>query len=95
VHTSSSAWAFELQQLEPDIRERLGPAAPKKLRFAPGPLPERSREQVEEARTPPPEPTPDEVDQAARLAAAIDDEELRKLVAKAAAQSLARARSGP
>jgi predicted nucleic acid-binding Zn ribbon protein len=44
VNASSSAWAFELQQLESEIagrlQEVLGGAAPSKLRFVPGPLPE-------------------------------------------------------
>jgi len=95
VHTSSSAWAFELQQLEADIRGRLGELAPKRLRFAPGPLPAASHEDVEETRRTRAEPSPDDRDTAAALAAAIDDEELRKLVAKAAAASLFRARSDP
>ena len=44
VATSSSAWAFELTHLSATVRERLserlGPAAPAALRFAPGRLPE-------------------------------------------------------
>src|SRR5205823_379052 len=44
VHTSSSVWAFELGQLAPRIlerlREELGDAAPKSLRFVQGHLPE-------------------------------------------------------
>ena len=44
VNASSSAWAFELQQLEAEIsgrlRDVLGASAPRRLRFAPGPLPE-------------------------------------------------------
>jgi Dna[CI] antecedent, DciA len=95
VHTSSSAWAFELQQLEADIQERLGALAPKRLRFAVGPLPERSHDDVRAVRARVPAPTPADVDTAAKLAAEIDDEKLRNLVARAAAASLARARSGP
>ena len=44
VATSSSAWAFELAQLEPTLLERLseplGDHVPKGLRFAPGKIPE-------------------------------------------------------
>src|SRR6478736_10034362 len=50
VHTSSSAWAFELSQLEKDVRSRLGDLAPKRLRFAPGPLPEPEPEERDSAR---------------------------------------------
>src|ERR1043166_5380940 len=50
VNTSSSAWAFELGQLESEIRGRLGEHAPRKLRFAPGPLPGAVRAASEEPR---------------------------------------------
>ena len=62
VHASSATWAFELGHLEARIRSALGDAAPRKLRFVVGPLPEP----------------------------ATEDENLRKVVAKAAALSLAR-----
>ena len=42
VHTRSSAWAFELGQLESRIRDALGTVAPRRLRFAVGLLPEPS-----------------------------------------------------
>ena len=93
VATSSSAWAFELGHLEAKLRERLTEAlgsAPPKLRFAPGRLPEASAEPSAEAAQPPPPPSPEARAEAERLAAAISDTELRKLVAKAAAASLAR-----
>ena len=93
VHTSSSAWAFELAQLEPDIRARLGDVAPDKLRFAPGPLPEHEPSVPGTARPLAIEPSPEDAEAGARIAAAIDDEMLRKLVARAAAASLARART--
>ena len=91
VHTSSSAWAFELTQLAPRVLEALGDDAPPKLRFAPGPLPE-----------PPSTPAPAEprdsapvlaehVEEARALVAEIGDEELREKVQRAAALSLARA----
>jgi hypothetical protein len=99
VATSSSAWAFELGLLEADIRERLGAAvgedAPSRLRFAPGPLPEPPRELPNRRLVQPVEPTPEEEREAARLTASIGAENLRKVVAKAAAASLARAAGRP
>jgi hypothetical protein len=92
VATSSSAWAFELGQLEADIRERLGALAPQKLRFAPGPLPE-GHESGKNLRKPVvPAPTPEDWAEAERLSAEIGAEELRNLVMRAAAASLAKAR---
>jgi Dna[CI] antecedent, DciA len=93
VHTSSSTWAFELEQLAVDIRARLGSAAPPRLRFAPGPLPEPETPVPEQAPEDIPRPTTQELVEATDLAAPIDDEKLRKLVARAAAASLAKARS--
>jgi hypothetical protein len=99
VATSSSAWAFELGLLEADIRERLevtlGTDSPPRLRFAPGRLPEPPREPADRRRIAPPEPTPEEEREAASLAAPIEDENLRKVVAKAAAASLAKAAERP
>jgi hypothetical protein len=98
VATNSSSWAFELQHLEGDIVRRLraivGSSSPRALRFAVGKLPELGAEDAHEraARTPP-EPGPEAVAKAAELTREIADEELRKMVAKAAAQSLARAGS--
>jgi hypothetical protein len=95
VNAASSTWAFELQQLEPEIVKRLraalGEAAPTRLRFAPGPLPERPPEPSAETPKSPPEPTPEEAREARELASVIDAEELRKTVEKAARMSLARA----
>jgi hypothetical protein len=95
VATSSSAWAFELAQLEPRLLERLeqvlGETAPAALRFAPGKLPELSSEDMESRARRAREPTDEERELAAALAAGIEDENLRKVVAKAALASLARA----
>ena len=97
VATSSAAWAFELAQLEAEllgrVRSAAGNAAPARLRFAVGRLPEAAPEEkhVEESRV---EPSADQWREAERLAATIDDEELRATVARAAAESLARAASG-
>ena len=98
VAASSSAWAFELGQLEGEILARLvealGKAAPSRLKFAPGPLPETAPAVSERTQEPLPEPTREQVEQARGWAAAIDSEELRKTVEKAARASLARAASG-
>jgi hypothetical protein len=98
VAASSSAWAFELGLLEADIRGRLATAlgsdAPTRLRFAPGRLPEPAPRPPETAVRPL-QPTPDQEQEAERLAAPIEDEKLRKVVAKAAAASLARAAGRP
>ena len=94
MHTSSSTWAFELEQLSADIRTRLGKLAPPRLRFAPGPLPEPDTPSPDEAAHNVPMPSSEEFDTALELAAKIEDEKLRKLVARAAAASLAKARPG-
>jgi hypothetical protein len=98
VATSSSTWAFELTQLSGRIRsalqKRLGTDAPKRLRFAPGKVPEPGPDPAAERHSPPARPGPEEQAQAGRLAAAIEDEELRELVARAAAASLATGGSG-
>ncbi len=99
VATSSSAWAFELTHLAATVRdrlaERLGPAAPTVLRFAPGHLPEPGVEAVEtSART---VQTPSGAAEAAaqEVAAKIEDPVLREAVARAAAASLAAAEERP
>jgi hypothetical protein len=94
VAASSSAWAFELAQLEPKLLERLsealGDQAPVGLRFAPGKLPEPPSGGGPTSPRSVGKPTQSNLDSAAELASAIDDESLRKIVAKAAAASLAR-----
>jgi predicted nucleic acid-binding Zn ribbon protein len=94
VATASSAWAFELAQLEPKLLERLGEvlgdATPAGLRFAPGKLPELSVEEDTGASKRSREPTAEERVLAAAMTSGIEDESLRKIVAKAAAASLAR-----
>ena len=100
VATASSTWAHELGFLSDEIlarlRAQLGTDAPTKLRYAVGPIPEVDR--VDEA---PPELLPAEDDmpfdvrsEAAAVASAITDPELREVVARAARASLLRARSG-
>jgi hypothetical protein len=87
VHTKDAIWGFELGHRAAEIAERLPGRPP--LKFVPGPLPEPAPP----AETPAaevPAATLAERRQAADWAAAIDDPELRKAVAKAAAASLAR-----
>jgi hypothetical protein len=97
VNTSSSAWAFELGQLAPEIAaklaDKLGERAPKSLRFAVGHLPEPAPPGAGEARVEVPEPSKEALHAAAELAAGIEDEELRKRVERAASLGLSRERS--
>lgn len=99
VATSSSAWAYELGLLEDEIRKRLqgalGPDTPPRFRFAPGRLPEAAAAQPQHRPASAPKPSDEDRREAARLTAPIEDENLRKVVAKAAASSLARASERP
>jgi predicted nucleic acid-binding Zn ribbon protein len=94
VATTSATWAFELGRLADDVlarlRAALGTEVPAALRFAPGPVPEPSAP-APESRAERPRPGPAERHAAAVAAAPIGDPELRELVARAAAASLARA----
>jgi hypothetical protein len=90
VNTSDSIWAFELKSRAEEIRVRLGEHPPPRLAFAPGPIPEPVEPASAGVEKPPLEPTPEQLAEAASLARVIRDEELRKVVAKAAALSLAK-----
>jgi hypothetical protein len=98
VATASSAWAFELTHLETTVRSqlraRLGDATPPRLAFAVGRLPEPGAPDVTEASRTVPIPTEADRDRAAEIAHAVESSELREAVARAAAASLAAARSG-
>ncbi len=100
VAVESATWAQELSLLEGNVLEalrgQLGAAAPAKLRFAVGPIPEQpaALEPVASAPAEPPEVPPEVESEATSAAAAIDDPELRELVARAARTSLLKARSG-
>ena len=94
VHTTDSVWAFELGARAEQIRARLGDVAPVSLVFAPGPLPEPAVESPEDAPRTGVRPSPEHYEEAASLVRGIRDENLRKIVAKAIAASLAAARSG-
>jgi hypothetical protein len=91
VHTKDSVWAFELTSRAEEIRGRLGATAPPKVRFAPGQLPEPAGDTAETTQKQPPKPTAEHVAEAESLARGIRDADLRKVVAKAVAASLAKA----
>ena len=97
VHASDSVWAFQLGMLSSSIHERLaaalGETAPAGLRFVPGPIPGRTIEASHDRTPEPPSVGAEDAAQGAEIAAAIEDEELREVVARAAAASLARSRS--
>ena len=97
VNTASATWAFELGSLAPAIleqlRNELGEAAPPRLRFAPGPIPDPVAESPEQRGPVAPAVAAGDRAEASELAAVIEDEELRELVSRAAAAGLARARS--
>jgi hypothetical protein len=94
VATASATWANELTLLADDVlahlREQLGGTdAPAKLRCAVGPIPEPPAAPREPSSDPVDVPA-DVASTASSVASAIDDPELRELVARAARASLAR-----
>jgi len=91
VNTVDSIWAFELTSRATEIASRLGIEG---VRFAPGRLPEPDVSVLEAVAARPAEPSETLREEGARLAAGIEDENLRKIVARAAAASLARGLDG-
>jgi hypothetical protein len=89
VHTKDSVWAFELTARAGEICSRLQELAPSRLAFAPGPLPEPHEGKPESARRKPTRPTLEQVAEAESLVRGIRDDDLRKVVAKTVAMSLA------
>jgi len=87
VNTTDSIWAFKRTSRAGEIAERLGVD---RVRFAPGRLPEAEEPSLEGPESKPPEPSESLRREGARLAAEIEDENLRKIVARAAAASLAK-----
>jgi hypothetical protein len=85
VHTRDAVWGFELTQRADEIARRL-PTRPT-LKFVPGPLAEPGPEERPSAPPAPPAATPEQTREAADWAAAIEDERLRELVARAARAS--------
>jgi predicted nucleic acid-binding Zn ribbon protein len=99
VATASATWANELAFLGDEIverlQDRLGAEAPTRVKCAVGPVPESAADGPDEAGPAGPLEVPEEVaSEAASAASAIDDPELRELVARAARASLLKARSG-
>ena len=99
VSTASATWAFELSRLAGTVLEQLaaelGASAPKRLKFAPGPVPEAGGGPPEAGTPKPPPASVEQRAEADELTAGIEDDDLRRLVARAAAASLARGRPGP
>ncbi len=93
VNTASAAWAFELGRLGDEIRSQLaatvGVDTPNTLRFTPGPVPEHGPPDAPEPESAKPTPTPEETEEAAAIARDVEDDELRELIRRAAAASLA------
>jgi hypothetical protein len=96
VHCSSSVWASELElmgrSLATRLQDALGEPEARVLRFRLGPMPHRAPP----APAAPRAPEPDEATraQAALLAAAVDDAELRAAVERAIAGRLMRGAPG-
>jgi predicted nucleic acid-binding Zn ribbon protein len=95
VATTSSTWAFELDRLADEIARKLesqlGDAAPRKLRFAVGPVPEPATTDAGLTRSEPRvEVSPRADAEAAAAAAEIADPDLRELALRAARASLSR-----
>jgi len=96
VATASSTWAFELGQLAGDIAARLAEhlqEAPRTLRFAPGRLPEPAAAPPAETAKTSIRPDAEALSHAATLVNGVADPELRELIARAAAASLAKGAS--
>src|SRR2546423_654304 len=88
VHAKDAIWGFELQSRAPEISGRLPKEPP--LKFVPGPVPEPGSEPAPATPQGAPPATLEQRSRAAEWASAIDDPELRELVARAAETSLAR-----
>ncbi len=97
VHTTSSAWAFELTQLAPTVlaqlEDKVGERAPKALRFSVGHVPEPSAPSVDEAAPPLPAPSEEDLQTALELTADLSDADLRERLVRAVAHGLSRIRS--
>ncbi len=88
VHTQDAVWSFELGHRAAEISARLPGKPP--LKFVPGPLPELGADPTQATLQGSPPVTLEQRERAAEWASGIEDAELRELVAKAAALSLAR-----
>ncbi len=88
VHTQDAVWSFELGHRAAEISARLPGKPP--LKFVPGPLPELGADPIQATPQGSPPVTLEQRERAVEWASGIEDAELRELVAKAAALSLAR-----
>ena len=92
VHCSSSTWVSELELMAGTVarrlQEALGEPEPRALRFRLGPMPHRTASPAPAPR--PPAPDAATRAQAALLAAAVADDELRAALERAIASRLAR-----
>jgi hypothetical protein len=103
VATTSATWAFELDRLSPEIEKKLGgllgDSVPSGLRFRVGPVPEPGGLGAGGGVVTPaptgPASSPESDAAAAAVSSAIEDPELREIVARAARASLSRARVRP
>ncbi|MFN8222758.1 MAG: DUF721 domain-containing protein [Gaiellales bacterium] len=99
VATASAAWANELTLLADEVLEKLRAVAPAStpsaLRFVVGPVPALpAAEAVADATSRRPA-TAEELDLAGDVSSAIEDPELREMVQRAIAASLAARRADP
>jgi hypothetical protein len=85
VNAADAIWAFELTNRAAEIAERLGV---ERVRFAAGRVPEGPAEGASAAPRPERRPSEEHRREGERIAATITDENLRKIVARAAAASL-------
>jgi len=88
VHARDAIWAFELTQRAGEIEKRLDGVSG--LKFVPGPLPEASLDDDVTPTSAAAVASPEQRRRAHEWTKDIADEELRKLVRKAAESSLAR-----
>jgi hypothetical protein len=88
VHTRDAVWGFELGHRAAEMSARLPKHPP--LKFVPGPLPEPGPDPTQATAQGSSPTTLEQRAKAAEWASGIEDEELRELVARAAALSLAR-----
>ncbi len=92
VHVSSSTWAQELHHMVAELMGRLRAAHPQAkvrvIRFRVGPLPELPRPRRPIRRRPTPLPIAVLPEDVGRALAAIADDDLRNVIARAAATSL-------
>lgn len=94
VAAASSSWAFELGLLAEEILAKLsaavGTGAPTAIKFSPGPVPSPPAPVGGAAAAKPPQVDPAMRDLAVELTREMTDEELREMIARAAAASLSR-----